>query len=170
MELDQFTAPVQDQLIAAAALGDERTRQIAEALSGTAGSAVRMAILDALAAACTELTDALFEAAGPAAAVTLQLDGEQVRFAVTAAPAAEPEPVQDRPEDREASARISLRLSESLKAEVELAAGRAEISINSWLVRAAGSALRAPAGGDWLAESGRRGSAGSRHITGWVTG
>ncbi|MGI8667749.1 MAG: hypothetical protein ACR2N4_17270 [Jatrophihabitans sp.] len=166
MELTAFTDQVRQQLVSAAALGDERTREIADALASASLPAVRLAILDVLAAAGTELTEALYQAGGslPAAAVTMHLDGEQVRFRVSAPPAEEVEPARERSEDGEASARISLRLPESIKAEIEQAAGRAEISVNSWLIRAAGTALRAGQGADgWQSSRGRR-------VTGWVTG
>lgn len=173
MELSPFSQQVHAQLTAAAALGDERTRQIADALATTAQSAVRVAILDALSAATAEVTNALYEASGgqSAPAVTLHLHGEQVRFSVSVPPEDSAEPARGRTDDGEATARISLRLTEALKAEIEQAASQAELSINSWLVRAAAGALRAggedagPAG--WLGwQSGR----GAKRVTGWVTG
>ncbi|MDQ2836535.1 MAG: hypothetical protein M3Y42_10730 [Actinomycetota bacterium] len=167
MELSAFTEQVQQQLLSAAALGDERTREVAAALATTSQSAVRMAILDALAAASAEVTEALYQAGDPrtSAAVTMHLDGERVRFKVSVPPTEDAEPARERPDDGEASARISLRLPESVKAEIEQAAGQAEISVNSWLVRAATTALRGgSSGGDsWHTSHGRR-------ITGWVTG
>jgi type 1 fimbria pilin len=169
MELEHFLREVSEQLTAAAALGDERTREVAAALAGTARSSVRMAILDALAAATVEVTDALHAAGGdaqPAPAVSLQLTGDQVRFTVTTPPQLEEaEPVATRPEDGDATARISFRLPDSLKAEIDRAAGQAGLSVNSWLVRAATNALRpgtASAGG-WHSSGGHR-------FTGWVTG
>src|SRR4051794_28206402 len=170
MELNPFLQDVSQQLTAAAALGDERTREVAAALSATARSSVRMAILDALTEASTEVTDALHAAtdgAQPAPAVSLQLSGDQVRFTVATAPVVEPaEPASNRSDDGDATARISLRLTDSLKAEIERAAGQAGLSVNSWLVRAASNALRsgvAPPGGWHSAGSGHR-------FTGWVTG
>jgi hypothetical protein len=168
MELERFLAPVSEQLTAAAALGDEHTRQVAEVLAATARSAVRMAVLDALAAATVEVSDAL-HAAGvqPAPAINLQLTGDQVRFSVTTAPMVEEaEPAAGRSEDGDSTARISLRLTEALKAEIERAAGQAGVSVNGWLVRAASSALRpgAQQAGGWHP------SAGAHRVTGWITG
>ena len=57
-------------------------------------------------------------------------------------------------------ARVTLRLPEGLKAQVERAASRDGVSINSWLVDAAAHALRLP-------PSPRR---GSRRMTGFVRG
>ena len=169
MELNEFLAGVSEQLTAAAALGDERTREVAAALTATTRSAVRMAILDALAAATTEVTDALHAAVGdaqPAPAVSLQLVGDQIRFTVSSPPVVEPpEPAANRPDDGDATARISLRLTDALKAEIEQAAGQAGLSVNSWLVRAASTALRpANSAGGWFS------TAGGHRFTGWVTG
>lgn len=169
MELEQFLHDVSRQLTAAAALGDERTREVAAALADTARASVRMAILDALAAATVEVTDALHAAIGsaqPIPAINLQLTGDQVRFTVTTPPDVEPaEPDASRSDDGDATARISLRLTDTLKADIERAAGTAGLSVNSWLVRAASRALRpdgAPPGG-WH-------SGGGHRFTGWVTG
>ncbi len=168
MELHEYLRGVSEQLTAAAALGDDRTREVAATLAAAAQASVRVAILDALAAAAIEVTDALHAAgdAQPAPAVSLQLTGDQVRFTVTSPPRVEEaEPAASRPEDGDATARISFRLSDSLKADIERAAGQAGLSVNSWLVRAATNALRpgpGPAGG-WHSSGGHR-------FTGWVTG
>lgn len=175
MELDAFTQHVHDQLTASAALGDDRTREIAAALAATARSSVRLAILQALSAASAEITDALYAVGNGQAspAVTVHLEGtDTVRFAVAGPPGepAEPEAAA-RSDDGETTARISLRLSEGLKTEIEKAAGQADVSVNSWLVRAASQALRAGAG-DWSgwSGSGHQYGRGAQRITGWITG
>jgi hypothetical protein len=169
MQLDDLTGQVHDQLLAAATLGDERTRQIATALADTARAAVRVAILDALSTASAELTAALHDAAGKAdsPAIGLQLDGELVRFTVTAPPPEPPAPAA--PDDGDTSARITLRLSEALKSEIEQAAGRAALSVNGWLVRAAQQALRDGPDQDQPPRAGYR-SGGAHRLSGWVTG
>jgi uncharacterized protein (DUF1778 family) len=191
MELDPHLAQVHEQLRAAAALGDERTQQVAGALATAATPAVRLAILGALSAAADEITAALLDYPG-APAVTVRLDGEQVSVEVrsTAAPDTSAADEIARPEEGEASARISLRLSESLKSEIDAAAERDGVSVNTWLVRAAAAALRAAstnpfgpdrpfsAGGgtfgpfgppDW--QPGKRSGFGDAHrITGWING
>lgn len=59
-------------------------------------------------------------------------------------PQPQPLPAEDGP-----SARITLRLPESLKAQVEAAAERERVSVNTWLVRAIARSLgpRPPRGG-----------------------
>lgn len=173
MELEPLTHQVHDQLTAAAALGDDRTRDIAAALATTVRSSVRLAILDALTAATGEITDALYAAGNGSAspAITVHLDGaDTVRFTVTGPPAEPAEPA-GRTEDGETTARISLRLSDSLKADIERAASQAEVSVNSWLIRAASNALRGSSS-DWSnwTMPGHQHGRGAQRITGWVTG
>jgi uncharacterized protein (DUF1778 family) len=159
MELEPFTAPVQAQLAAAAALGDERTRQVAGALAHAAQPAIRLAILGALTGLADEVTAALLDVPG-APAVSVRLDSDEVRVEVRSAAPEAPA----HPDDGEASARISLRLSESLKSGVDAAAARDGVSVNPWLVRAASAAL-----GGWNTSStARRGDA--HRITGWING
>jgi hypothetical protein len=185
MNLADAGHQVRDQILAAAALGDDRTREIAAALAQAADSAVRLAVLQALTRASTELADALSDAATIRGLtwipeISVQLDGDRLGFAVTAV---EAEPADSRADtaagtggaagsDRpEATARISLRLTEALKAGIEQAADRADISVNSWLVRVATAALhedpsRTGADGWASRQSGR----GGKRISGWVTG
>jgi hypothetical protein len=174
MHLDEHIRQVHQQLAATAALGDERTQQIAEALAGAAVPAVRLALIGALSAAADEVTAALLDAPG-SPTVAVRLDGDDVRVDVafdTGEPAAPPA------DEGEASARISLRLSESLKSEVERAAAQESVSVNTWLVRAAGNALRGAWGGwpphaDWPGSGGRGGQGrgrNARRVTGWIDG
>jgi hypothetical protein len=173
MQLDDYLRQVHDQLGATAALADERTQQIAAGLAAGIGPSVRLAILQAVAAAADEITAALLDAPG-SPRVGVRLDGDDLRVEVSTP---EPEPAAPRTDEGEASARISLRLSEALKAEVEQAAGRDGVSVNTWLVRAASGALSTPRG--WAGPGfalgaagapggGRRGNA--HHISGWING
>src|SRR4051794_27549578 len=115
MHFDEYTQQVHEQLRAAAALGDERTQQVAAALATAAESAVRLAILAALSDAAAELTSALAATGGPA--VTVALDGDEIRVDIVSA--ALPDEAPSPADEGEASARISLRLSEKLKSDVE---------------------------------------------------
>jgi hypothetical protein len=125
--------------------------------------------MSALAAAADEITAALLDT--PAApAVSVRLDGEAVHIDVTANSV---EPAARSADEGELTARISLRLSESLKAQVELAANRDGISVNTWLLRAASQALSPGWGGGRAGgsgfETGHRGTHAGR-ISGWVNG
>jgi hypothetical protein len=167
MHLDDYVSQVHDQLLATAALGDERTQHIAQTVAAAAAPAFRLAIMSALAAAADEITAALLDSPG-APTVAVRLDGDAVRVDVVPG---DPEPAATRVDDGDASARISLRLPETLKADVESAAGREGVSVNTWLVRAAGAALggRPNPGPGWGDGAQRRGS-NAHHITGWING
>ena len=162
MDLDPYVSLVTEQLTAAAALGDERTQQIAAALATSAAGAVRLATMSAISATADEINAALLDVAG--VTISVQLENDEPTIRVDTAPVPEPVAATDPGLDGDASARISLRLPEVLKAEIDAAANRESISVNTWLVRAARTALN-PA---------RAASAGEvrsgRHIRGWVTG
>jgi hypothetical protein len=171
MRLDDFIHRVNDQLGASAALGDERTQQIAATLATTVEPAVRLAIMNALTEAADEITAALLDVPG-SPAISVRLDGDQLRVDVTRV---EPQPAARPADDGDASARISLRLSEALKADVEAAATSDGLSVNSWLVRAATNALA----GGWPGGPGFRGWSrpgpggrghNSQRIIGWING
>lgn len=185
MNINDHVSKVQAQLDAAAALGDERTREIASALGTAAAAAVRLAIQDALSAAAAEANAALFAASGghPAPAISFIVSGDTVRASVTSPPASDEDAGNSRPDDGDASARITLRLSEALKADIEDAAARADASVNTWLVRVASAAARneGPFGGwggwkSWAGPGGFGGwtpghvAKGGNRMTGWVTG
>ncbi len=183
------------QLSAAAALGDERTREIADALAAAAAPALRLAVLNALSEAADEITAVLLDLPG-SPTVTVRLDGDEavveVRLADTGTEAA---PGRGR-DDGEPNARISLRLTEALKADVDTAAARDGVSVNTWLVRAATAALEpnpfdalaafgknfagglggGPGGGLGGGPGARSGAGRQRHggghqrITGWING
>jgi hypothetical protein len=153
MQLDTYVEQVQDQLTATAALGDERVREVAATLAGAASPAIRLAILSALATAADEITTALLDRPG-SPTVVVRLDADEIAIAVTGPTESTSVP---RPDDGDTSARISLRLSEALKAEIDTAANRAGISVNTWLVRAATSALGS---GPVVT--------GTQRLTGWI--
>jgi uncharacterized protein (DUF1778 family) len=173
MQLSQHLAQVQEQLRTAAALGDDRTQQIATALAEAASPAVRLALLGAVADAADEITSALLDfPSSPAVAV--RLDGDEVTVDVRST---EPEPAAEelRRDDGDTTARISLRLSDSLKADIDAAAERDGMSVNTWLVRAASAALRqgtsaTSGGGPDAAGRGRQRRDNQHRITGWING
>jgi hypothetical protein len=165
MQLSPYVAQVQTQLAAAAALGDDGTRRVAEALSAAAEPATRLAILAAVTAAADEVTAALLDSPD-APVLAVRLDGDELRIEVRVAEPHHEPAASSTGNDADASARISLRLSEALKSDVESAAKADSVSVNTWLVRAASRALapsRARAAGWDTRASGHR-------ITGWING
>lgn len=168
MQLYPYTASVRAQLTAAAALGDTATKTIADALAAAAEPAVRLAVLEAVSAAADEITEALLDAPG-SPAVTVRLGGsdsaDELRVEVRFAPVAEaaPAPVLSMEGEGENDARISLRLPDALKGQIETAARAEGVSVNTWLLRAANAALSP-------APSYSRHGGNSGRITGWING
>jgi uncharacterized protein (DUF1778 family) len=160
-----YVTQVATQLRAAAALGDDRTQEIAAGLIAAAESAVRLAVLGAVNAAAEEITAALLDAdVEGSPTVTVTMDADEIRPAVKVSA---PRPAESAPaDDADASARISLRLSESLKAQIDEAAARQTVSVNTWLVRAATAALQAPRMNNPTGVP----LGGIHRVTGWVTG
>ncbi len=136
MDLTTYAENLRHELAVAAEAGGEDARALAERLTAPLESAVRLMLLEALSAAADEITRELAPGS-----VELRLRSGEPEFVVTAdEPAPEPAPLP--PEgDEAATARINLRLPEQLKAEVEQAAARERLSVNSWLIRAAAAAL-----------------------------
>jgi hypothetical protein len=158
MDLTPFVDSLRRDLLAAAAAGTDETRRTADLLVTAMDPAVRLAILDALSAATADVTAAL-----PGVTVEVRMQGREPRIAVDTVetqPDPEPGPAPE-PEDS-GTARVSLRLPETVKARAEEAAGRAGVSVNSWLVRAVTAALDGP-----QAQPTR---AGGRRLVGYTRG
>ena len=107
-------------------LGDERSAQIAERLGEALGSNLRLKLLDLLSQAAVELSSKL-----PSGHIEVRLAGLEPELVFVDAPGEAAGMAGE-----ELSARISLRLPESLKTAVERAADREGVSTNAWLVRA----------------------------------
>ena len=149
MQLTHHVESLQRQLLTAAGAGGAETQATAERLAAALDAAARLAILDALSEAAGEITRDLAPGA-----VDVRLRGRDVEFAVSkpadddpAHRAAVPTPVAagtptgtDEADDA-STARVSLRLPESLKVRAEAAAAVEGLSLNSWLVRAVSTAL-----------------------------
>jgi HicB family len=156
MDVTPYVEGLRRELAIAAEAGGEEARALAERLSAPLESAIRLTLLEALSAAAGEITRELAPGS-----VEVRLRGGDPEFVVVPAPQdAAPEPVPE-PEEA-ATARINLRLPEQLKADVEQAAGRERLSVNSWLVRAAAAALAQ--GERHPRPTGRMG----QNYTGWV--
>ena len=163
MELTPYVRRLQDQLgIAAGAAGGE-SRQLAGVLSAPLEAATRLVLLDALSAAADEITREM--APGT---VEVRLRQGEPEFVVMPAPSevefsdvGGPPPSLDAVDTEEGgTARLNLRLPETLKRRIEDAAGAEGLSLNAWLVRAAGAALDA--------SGGRHSPSGGDRYTGWV--
>ena len=117
---------LRDDMQAAAELGDETAARIAERLSDVGAAHLRLKVFDLLSQAALELSSQL-----PSGHVELRLVGQEPDLIFVADVPGDASSVGE-----ELSARISLRLPESVKAAAEKAAAREGVSTNAWLVRA----------------------------------
>ena len=129
-------------LEAAASLGDERAAEIGGRLAEAATRAAPLRFQDLLSEALLEANAQL-----PAGHLELRLAGSDPSVVFVDDDAAGRTPPADEP----SAARLTLRLPERLKTEIEAAAAREGVSVNTWLVRALGGAV-----GRQTQKSGRR--------------
>ena len=126
MEMQRFIESLESDLAAVAAVGDEQTRAAAERVLNAIRGSAGLRLLDALGEASMELNAQL-----PSGHVEVRLAGQDPALVYVGEEEAPPEPTAD----DGLTARITLRLPETLKATIELAASRDGVSVNSWLVR-----------------------------------
>jgi hypothetical protein len=148
MQLDGYVQALREDLARVAAVGDESTARAADLLAVALESALGRRLQEALAEAALELSAQLDEGR-----VEVRVAGgdPELVFVAEAAPA--PADASEEP----ATARITLRLPESLKTRLEAAATASGLSVNTWLVHTLSRAVepRLPAG------------AGRRRLTGY---
>ena len=123
---------LRNDLAAAAALGDERAAEVGSCLADAVARSAPMRFLEALG-------DALLEANGqlPSGRLELRLAGADPSVVFVEDEAA----VEPAASDEPSVARLTLRLPERLKSELEAAAAREGVSVNTWLVRALSGAV-----------------------------
>ena len=144
METDAFLEAVRGDLLAALP-EDESGSALAARISRALESSLRLRFLDALSQAAAELSEQL-----PSEHIELRLAGNDVHLVVAGmlGPESQEAGIGD-----EATARLTLRMPESLKTRVERASAREGVSTNSWLVQVVQRALehssrpRRPGGG-----------------------
>lgn len=176
MDLRSVTQTVQQQLVAAAALGDNSTRRTAELLAGAVEPALRLAVQEALTQCADELTAAIapdrVELAlhGGEAGLRFVAAGEeddgapQTMRASTApsVPARGPSPsgavALTDGADAEDTARVTFRPPQRLKQRLDAAAAQQRLSLNAYLVRTLSDHLDRPVG---------RTAPSSHRISGW---
>jgi hypothetical protein len=162
MELTPYLDTLRRELHAAAAPGGVEIARTAELLTGSLDAAGRLCLLEALADAAAEITSKLDDTS-----VEVRLRGRDADFVVSSLAEPVPTPVPPELPDGGELARITLRLPEPLKAQMEATATAEGVSVNSWLVRAVASALAgARPGGPPHQGRGRGGH--PRRITGFA--
>ncbi|MGZ4494527.1 MAG: toxin-antitoxin system HicB family antitoxin [Nocardioides sp.] len=188
MDITPYVDSLRHDLAAAAEAGGAEAKAAAERLALALDPAVRLALMDALSQAAAEITAEL-----PAGSVDVRLRGREPQFVVDVptqpfaaqthegvptppAPPTSPTP-EEAEEDDGSTARITLRLPESVKYKAEELAAKGGHSLNSWIVNVVRAATRERAINVDIdlssipfldtAPPGRGGRAGKR-MSGWV--
>jgi hypothetical protein len=130
MNIDTYIEKLRDSLRAAAELGGDEARQAADRVGVALTPAARLAIMEAVTQAAAEISSEL-----PSGSVGVRLEGEGLRFDFQHGAESYPQPPAAPADDEDDSltARITLRIPESVKTRVEECAGNAGVSLNSWI-------------------------------------
>ncbi len=179
MDITPYVENLRRDLLAAAESAGEEARQTAERLGYALDPSARLALMEAISQAASEITAAM-----PSGSVDVRLDGRDLDFVVQAPQASAPAPPMPPPpptppapgDIEEGLARITLRIPDSVKTKAEDAANAAGQSLNTWLVNLVRAATNdraihvdvdlssLPFGGDFPF-GGKR---GNRRVTGWI--
>jgi hypothetical protein len=194
MDLVWYVDRLRQELSSAAEAADDKVREFAERFVTPFSHAIRLTLLEALSAAADEITRDLAPGS-----VEIRLRGLDPSFVVTLPPADEEyDEYDDEPEDEipgagaapslaavpvaavngngngngdgGATSRINFRPPEYLKARIEEAASREQLSVNAWLVRAVSTVLESnDRGANPVRRAPRRTRRRPERFTGWVT-
>jgi hypothetical protein len=133
MKMSLVVDGLRSDVISVGELGDDTVAEVAGRIAEVLGRSIPSRILDLLSEVAAEVSAEL-----PDGRLEIRVAGDDVDLAyVDDAPARADSPAGDGDgeRDRDMSARITLRLSESLKARVEGGAAREGISVNAFIVR-----------------------------------
>jgi hypothetical protein len=185
MDLRAYVEKIHRQLVVAADAGGDDARALAERLVAPLDAAIRLTLQDALSVAAEEITCELAPGS-----VELRLRGPDLEFVVTPPAAGSSNAIMTddagdadegapggwrlsgatspggREGDEGSMSRINLRLPDHLKSRIEHAAGNEGLSVNAWLVRAAGATLDRRADADRPRPPAP--SLGTDRYTGWA--
>jgi hypothetical protein len=142
MDITPYVERLRHDLAQAAAAGDEQVRGAADRLALALDPSMRLALMEALSQAAAEITTEM-----RTGSVDVRLTGRELEFVVeheapvapVAAPVQQP---TDEAEDDGATARITLRLPESVKTKAEELAAKTGSSLNTWIVNVLRAATR----------------------------
>jgi hypothetical protein len=134
MQIAPHVQAIQSDLAAAASLGGDAAAEAAQKLSQALESSLHLRLLDLLSEVAVGLSAQL-----PSGRVEVRLAGRDPELVFVDEEPAAAQPAA--PSEDGMSARITLRLPESLKTGIETAAAREGVSTNTWIVRALGRAL-----------------------------
>jgi hypothetical protein len=147
MQVEGYVKAVCEDLARVAAVGDESTARAAELLAVALEASLRRRLQEALAEAALELSARLEHGNVEGRLAGGDLELVQVDDAG---------PAPAEAADEVFSARITLRLPESLKSRLEAAATTNGVSVNTWLVQALDRVLKP-----------RPSTSGTRRLTGY---
>lgn len=160
MNISDHVSALRSALLGSVSLGDEQTRNLAEAIVATSEPAIRQVTLSHYDQLASDLSAQL-----PDAQVVVQLvDGEPKLVAIPKSTSAGP---SDVPEDDGADnpVRTTVRLPMYLRDDVERAAKKSGKSINTWIVDAIRTALHRPSTGTTPPQT----SFSSGGLSGWYS-
>jgi hypothetical protein len=143
VQIDGYIQALREDLARIAAVGDESTARAAGLLAVALDAAVRQRLIEALGEAALELSAQLDDGR-----VDVRYAGADPELVFVREEAEEPQASAD----DALTARITLRLPDSLKQRIEDAATREMVSVNTWIVQA----LVRNAGAPSRRSSGRR--------------
>jgi hypothetical protein len=126
MNVAAYVEALQQDLANVAGIGDDAVAEAARRISAALESSLRLRLTDALGEAAAELTNQL-----PDGHVEVRVTGGEPELVYVPDPGAPPTPTGL----EDLSARITLRLPETLKAIVDAAAQEAGVSANTWLLQ-----------------------------------
>lgn len=164
MNLDPYLASVVADLDRATALADEQTREVVGRVAAAVEPALRLALVHALSDAAATITSELGDAA-----VVVRMEGRDPVLAVHRTEAAPPAPPAQGPPapepppdvDDGETARVTVRLPQSLKSQVDRLAAEAGVSLNTWIVQILRRTTTPAPSGTSITHSARR-------VTGWA--
>ena len=126
MNVAAYVEALQQDLAAVAGIGDDAIAEAARRITAALESSLRLRLMDALGEAAAELTNQL-----PDGHVEVRVSGGEPELVYVAEPGA-PTPA---PSLEDLTARITLRLPETLKSIVDAAAQESGVSANTWLLQ-----------------------------------
>ncbi len=142
MELSEYVEGLHRELNSLTRFATEDVAQVVDQLGEALDSSVRLMLLDVLSSAAAEITSRLNDTV-----IDVRLSAGEPDFVVTAVPREHderPAGASQDAADEAGTARVTLRLSETLKTRVEAQAAADGLSVNSWLAHAAIRALEQP--------------------------
>jgi hypothetical protein len=125
MNVAAYVEALQQDLAAVAGIGDDAIAEAARRISAALESSLRLRLMDALGEAAADLTSQL-----PDGHVEVRITGGEPELVYVPEPGAPPPSGLE-----DLTARITLRLPETLKGIVDAAAQEAGMSANAWLLQ-----------------------------------